>query len=130
MAGRLVPDRWQMVRSCTPHLTEDGSYVARRVDGNATADIALLGFMHGGYDFNADGDIVYADDTQTWFVSHDGGKPIRLGEGIDPRFALDGRVVLTYDAKAGASRLMGLDGKVLASVDSPFVLVTGTAEGQ
>lgn len=107
------------------HLNANGSYVARRTDGSVVVDIAQVGFIHGGFDFNADGAVVFSDGSTTRIVLAAGGKPITLGAGTDPRFASDGQSVLVFDASHAESKLLGLDGSLLATFASPYVQVTG-----
>src|SRR5206468_654533 len=76
------------------HLNDDGSYVVRSESKAGVADVAEVGFIHGGFDISADGVVAYSDGTTTWIVDTPGGKARLLGPGGDPRFSPDGQAVV------------------------------------
>jgi len=111
------------------HLNEDGSYTARRIDGNKVTDIGNVGFIHGGFDIRADGAVVFSDGDQTQLIQSPGQPARALGAGTNPRFTADGSSVIVYDNGAALSKLMALDGTVEATSASTFVNAVSTGKG-
>jgi hypothetical protein len=107
------------------HLNDDGSYVARRIGlDRVVTDIAQVGFAHGWVDISSTGIVAFSDGANTYLVSEAGGKPVSISAGAYPRFARDGSALVIYDSTSETSRLIGLDGVLIAAVDSPFVAIT------